>query len=67
MTDYFIFKDGCGIHVLRCLKGQLVWKNRVAGKMAVVKFGGLPSKCISLILTGYNLTDWSSTIIFVQS
>ena len=27
----------------------------------VIKFGGLPSKCIS---TGYKLTDWSSTVCF---
>ena len=39
----------------------------IAGKLTVIKFGSLPSKCISLILRGYNLTDWSSTIIFVQS
>ena len=29
-----------------------------------IKFGGLSSKCISLILTGYNLINWSSNIHF---
>ena len=28
--------------------------------MTVIKFGDLPSKCISLTLTGYNLMDWLS-------
>ena len=32
-----------------------------------IKFDGLPSKCISLILTGYNLTDRSSTVHFYAS
>ena len=36
----------------------------IAGKLMVIKFGSLPSKCISLILMGYNLTDWSSTVHF---
>ena len=30
----------------------------------VIKFDGLPSKCISLLLTGYNLMDWSFTVHF---
>ena len=30
----------------------------------VIKFGGLPSKCISLLLMGYNLMDWSSLLLF---
>ena len=35
--------------------------------LTVIKFGGLPSKCVQLILTGFNLTDWSSTIVFMRS
>ena len=23
--EYFIYKDGCGIHVSRCLKEKLAW------------------------------------------
>ena len=30
----------------------------------VIKFDGSPSKFISLILTGYNLTNWSSLLLF---
>ena len=33
----------------------------------VIKFNELPSKSISLILTGYNLTDQLSKAVFVQS
>ena len=39
----------------------------IMGKVMAIKFGGLPLKCISLMLTDYNLTDWLSrdTIIFM--
>ena len=30
----------------------------------VIKFDGLPLKCMSLILTVYDLTHWSSTVHF---
>ena len=32
-----------------------------------IKFGSLPSKCISLILMDYDLMVWLSTIIFMRS
>ena len=34
-----------------------------SGKLTVIQIDGLPSKYISLIMTGYNLTDWSSIIV----
>ena len=38
--------------------------------MTVIKFGGLPSKCISQILTGYNFMDWPCAdqqhVVFLQ-
>ena len=35
-------------------------------ELRVIKFGGLPSKCISLILKSYNLKDRLSLQLFSQ-
>ena len=34
-----------------------------SGKLTIIQIDGLPSKYISLIMTGYNLTDWSSIVV----
>ena len=36
-------------------------------KLTVIKPDGLPSKCVLLILTGYNLTDWTSTTVWYDN
>ena len=36
-------------------------------KLMVIKFDGLPSKYILLILMGYNLTDWVSTTVWYNN
>ena len=37
----------------------------MTGRSTVIKFGGLPSKHISLLLTGYNLKDWLSPLLLL--
>ena len=58
---------GIWLHVetwMQCLFKDSDTGGTIAGKLTVIKFGGLPLKCVLLILTSYNLMDWLSLLLF---
>ena len=50
--------------VLRAIFNAKLHHCSIAKILTVITFGSLPSKCISLILTGYNFMDCSSPLLF---